>query len=73
MHSIGIVKRCLIRSGNGLPSASMSFYGVLLVWFAIAAVMVTSVVLAVKVSVFALVIPLLIFSALFIKYGCTSH
>lgn len=51
----------------------MSFFGALLLWFVIAALLVAGVVLAVKSSVFFLLVPLGLFVLAFTKFGCLSH
>jgi len=51
----------------------MKFYSVLLIWFIMAAILVTGVVLAVKGVFWVLIAGLLLFTAALIKYGIYSH
>ena len=60
----------VLAAGNILP---MNFYGALIAWFFMAAVLVGAVVLAVKMSVWFLVVALLLFVLAFAKFGCLSH
>ena len=51
----------------------MNFYGALFAWFVMAAVLIGAVVLAVYMSIWFLVVPLLLFVVAFAKFGCLSH
>ena len=51
----------------------MNFYGALIAWFFMAAVMVGAVVLAVHMSIWFLAVALLVFGFAFAKFGCLSH
>jgi hypothetical protein len=51
----------------------MSFYGALLVWLLIAAVMVGALILATHGAVWAFAIAMLAFIVCFGRYGCMTH
>lgn len=51
----------------------MSFFVALFSWFAIAAILVAGIVLAVKGTFWLLILGTLAFLAAFAKYGCAAH
>ena len=63
----------LIRPVCRVTLASMSFYGALLVWLLIAAVMVGALILATHGAVWAFAIAMLAFIVCFGRYGCMTH